>query len=631
VDLVVVRPAELQAEAPYIQNNIAGTRAGFGLQNVTAIDFPANPLPADVEQRNGATIASLRVLDADPFLTASKQKQEIRPYYDFGGADIDRYRVGGTLRQVLLATREINPSQLPDTAQTWQNLNLTYTHGYGIVVAPVNRVDADGSPLYWIKDIPPRPNPTAGSVALDLPRITRPEIYFGTETNNSVFVDTKAAEFDRSEGEQEYYGRYAGKAGITLGGFFKRLAWVSYFNSPLEVGTSSYLTASSRVLLYRNVQDRVSRIAPFFSYDSDPYIVLDDHGKLWWLLDGYTSSTNYPYSEPFGDQGWNYLRNSIKVTIDPYDGTVRYYLADAQDPIARAYGRLFPGLLRPLSEMPADLRRHIRVPQMMFDIQSAVYTKYHMSDPQVFYNQEDKWDLPGAATGSSEGGSALPMESYYTVMQLPNASSEEFVLTRPFVPLAKNNMIALLVARCDAPHYGQLVLYRFPIGTQVLGPTQFTADINQTPDISEKVTLWSQQGSTVQWGNVIVVPMDQGLLYLQPLYLQAANSPIPQLERVITYANGRLTWGGTLDAALGQIFASPAAAGSGQAAGGTSVSPPSAPGGAVAGATRAVLVAINAHLQAAQHALAGGDYLTYGREMDAVQKLIKNALAAPRR
>ena len=630
INLLVVRPAESNAEAPYIANNIAGTLAGFGLQSVRTLDFPVQPLAANAVQRNRATIDSLRVLDADPFKTASKQKQEIRTYYDFGNVDIDRYRVGANLRQVLLATREINTQQLPDQAKTWQNLNFTYTHGYGVVVSPVNKVDTDGSPLYWIKDIPPRANTAAGSEAAELPPVRRPEIYFGTETNNSVFVDTKANEFDRSQGDRDYTTHYAGKAGITIGGFLKRLVWISYFNSPVQVGTSSNLTASSRVLLYRNVRDRVARIAPFFTYDSDPYIVLNDDGRLTWMLDAYTSSSNYPYSEPNADTGENYLRNSVKVTIDPYNGTVRFYLADAHDAIARSYGRLFPGLLRPLSEMPADLQRHIRVPQTIFDIQSAVYTKYHMSDPLQFYNQEDMWGLPAAGDASGGGSDALPIESYYTVMGLPNSPSEEFVLTRSFVPLAKPNMIALLVARCDPPHYGELVLYRFPSNTQVPGPVQFTARINQTPQISEKVTLWSQQGSKVQWGNVIIVPIDRGLLYLQPLYLQATNSPIPQLQWVVVSANNKLAWDTSLDGALNSLFGGTTAPpGPGTSGAGGAPVGPGQGRGPVSPATRAALVDINRHFTAAQKALAGGDYLTYGREMDAVQRLIKAALAAP--
>jgi uncharacterized membrane protein (UPF0182 family) len=624
-----VNPAPLAAEAPQIAHNIAATRAAFNLSGATSTDFPASQITTAQLASDRPGVDSLRVVDPDQFKDAAQQQQAIQTYYDISTVGLDRYKIGGQLRQVLIAPRELNQSQLPTTAQTWQNFNFTYTHGYGLTMAPVNTVAADGSPLYWIKDIPPHAAPGIAAAAA-LPPVTRPQIYFGLDTNNSVFVKTGAQEFDYRTDYSEYHAPYAGTAGIPFSGFLHRLAWIIYFGSPIQIGTSSYLTSSSRVLLHRNIMDRLNTLAPFFTYDGDPYLVLDKAGRPMWIVDGYTTSSDYPYAEPYsGDSvpslaGINYMRNAVKITIDPYNGTVRLYVADPSDPIVRTIGNAFPGLLRPISAMPSDLRAHVRYPEDLFNVQFDVFERYHQVDPQSWYNNEDQW-----ATAMIDD--QTPVASYYAVTRLPGNTGDEFVLMRPYTPLNKMNMISLLVGRSDAPHYGQLVVYRFPLGRQILGPQQLQANIQQKPEFSQDITLWNQQGSHVHFGSIIIAPVGSGLLYLEPLYLQAENSRIPQLQRVITYANGTLVWGDTLDNALGQIFgnAAPPPSVAKPPPGGTT--PPGSTTGItgtvpLTGTARAVLQQIQADLLAAQAAYGRGDLLTYAKDQDAAYRLLRSAL-----
>jgi uncharacterized membrane protein (UPF0182 family) len=623
-----VNPAQLAAEAPQIAHNIVATRAAFDLQGVSAMNFPATDISQAQLAADRTGVDSLRVVDPTPFNDAAQQQQAIRTYYDFTSIGLDRYRVGGQLRQVLITPRELSQSQLPSTAQTWQNLNFTYTHGYGVVVAPVNAVSPDGSPLYWLKDIPPHLAPQA----LGLPAVANPRIYFGLDTDNSVFVDTGAREFDYGTDYQEYYHSYAGTAGIPIGGFLHRLAWVVYFNSPVQIGTSSYLTSTSRVLLHRNITDRLATLAPFFTFDGDPYLVLDHTGHPYWMIDGYTTSASYPYAQPYGGDtvgslaGISYIRNAIKATIDPYNGTVRLYVVDPSDALVRTIGNAFPGLLRPFSAMPADLQAHVRYPEDLFKVQADVFARYHQTDPQAWYNNEDQWSIP---TDTSDPNNP-PLPPYYALTQLPGNASDEFVLMRPYNPLNKTNMVSLLVGRSDAPHYGQLVVYRFPLGRQILGPQQFQANVQQKPEFSQDITLWGQQGSKVKFGNIIIAPVGTGLLYLQPLYLQSEITRIPQLQRVITYANGKLVWGTSLDNALGQIFGT-AAPPPTAATPPTTTVPLTGTGGIsgtvpLTGTARAVLEQIQAHLRAAQAAYGRGDFATYAREQAAAYRLIQQAL-----
>lgn len=618
-----VNPAPLAAESPQIANNIAATRAAFGLSNVTSSDYPATTITHQDVVAQRASIDSLRVEDPDQFNEAAQQQQAIRTYYDFTQISLDRYRIGGRLRQVLIAPRELNQGQLPATAQTWQNINFTYTHGYGVVMAPVNEVAGDGSPLYWIKDIPPHINPDTPEAAA-LPQVTQPRIYFGLDTNNSVFVNTGAREFDYGTDYQEFYHPYAGSAGIPIGGFLHRLAWVVYFGSPVQIGTSSYLTPTSRVLLHRNIIDRLKTLAPFLTYDSDPYMVLDHSGRPMWIVDAYTTSFNYPYAEPYGGDsvpaltGITYIHNAVKATIDPYNGTVHFYVV-APDAIVRTIGNAFPGLLQPFSAMPADLRAHIRYPEDLFNTQTDVYARYHQTDPQAWYNNEDQWAIP---TATDDSGNTVPVAPYYAVTRLPGNTTDEFVLVRPYNPLNKTNMVSLLVGRSDAPHYGQLVSYRFPLGRQILGPQQLQANVQQKPEFSQDITLWNQQGSHVHFGNIIIAPVGTGLLYLEPLYLQASSSRIPQLQRVIAYANGKLVWGDSLANALGQIFgnAAPPSTIATKPLTGTTGTPP------LTGIARSVMLHIQQHWLAAQADFGRGDFAGYAREEATIDRLIKAAL-----
>lgn len=623
-----VNPAPLAAETPQIAHNIAATRAAFKLDATVASDFPATGITPAQVAADQSGIGSLRVEDADQFKEAAQQQQAIRTYYDFHTVGLDRYRVGGQLRQVLIAPRELNQDQLPSTAQNWQNFNFTFTHGYGLDIAPVNTVAADGSPLYWVKDIPPHVNPDTPEAAA-LPAVTRPQIYFGLDTNNSVFVDTNAQEFDYGTDYNEYYHPYAGTAGIPFSGFLHRLAWIIYFGSPIQVGTSSYLTSSSRVLLHRNIMDRLNTLAPFFTFDASPYLVLDGAGHPTWIADGYTTSSDYPYSEPYsGDSvsslaGINYIRNAVKATIDPYNGTVRLYVADPSDAIVRTIGNAFPGLLRPLSAMPAGLRAHLRYPEDLFNTQFDVFERYHQTVAQAWYNNEDQW-----ATPTIDGQN--PVASYYAVTRLPGNASDEFVQMRPYTPLNKTNMVSLLVGRSDAPHYGQLIVYQFPLGRQILGPQQLQANVQQKPEFSQNITLWNQQGSQVHFGSIIIAPVGTGLLYLEPLYLQAVNSRIPQLQRVITYANGKLVWGSSVANALGQIFgnAPPPSISTAPVTVTTPLTPTTGLTGTIplTGTARSVLLQVQAHLLAAQAAYGRGDLFTYAKEEDAAYRLLRAAL-----
>ncbi|HKO24446.1 MAG TPA: UPF0182 family protein, partial [Chloroflexota bacterium] len=616
---LAVNPAPLAAEAPQIAHNIAATRAAVNLAATTSSNFPATEITPAQVAANRASIDSLRVMDPNQFSDAAQQQQGIRTYYDITAVGLDRYRVGGRLQQVLIAARELDQRKLPRTAQTWQNINFTYTHGYGLVMAPVNAVAADGSPLYWIKDIPPRANRDAPEAAR-LPTVTHPQVYFGLDTVGTVFVNTGAREFDYGTDYQEFYRPYAGTGGIPIGGFLRRLAWVIYFNSPVKVGTSSYLTPTSRVLLHRHIVDRLRTLAPFFRYDRHPYLVLDQAGHPTWVVDGYTTSAHYPYAQPYTGAGAHplagatYIRNAIKATIDPYNGTVRLYVADPSDPIARTIGHTFPGLLRPFSAMPADLRAHVRYPEDLFDVQSNVFARYHQTDPQAWYNNQDQWAIP---TDSDR----QRLAPYYAVTRLPGHASDEFVLMRPYTPLNKTNMVALLVGRSDAPHYGELVVYRFPLGRQILGPQQLQANVQQKPEFSRDISLWNQQGSHVQFGSIIIVPVGTGLLYLEPLYLQAENSRIPQLRRVIAYANGKLVWGQNLNHALGQIFGRSAPPTTAPPVPGTAdrTPPPTS-------TARTVLLQVQAHLKAAQAAYGRGDFATFAKEQAAAYRLIEATL-----
>ena len=540
-----VKPNELGLELEYLERNIQATRTAYALDRIEAEPFEAaSGLDMDVIRANPLTIENVRVWDDRPLLTTYAQIQEIRLYYDFIDVDVDRYIIDGRLRQVMLAARELEYSNVPAQAQSWVNEHFQYTHGYGIAMSPVNKVTDEGLPELFIQDIPPKVK--AG------PPIDRPEIYYGELTDSYVFVNTGADEFDYPDGDDNAYTRYAGVGGVPTGGLWRKIAFAIHFRS-LDLLLSDYLLPDSRVMFRRKLQERVQRLAPFLAFDDDPYMVVDE-GRLFWIVDAYTTSPYYPYAEPLEVQqgrSLNYIRNAVKVVVDAYHGSVEFYISDPEDPVVQAYARIFESSFQPMDAMPPGLRDHVRYPVDFFDVQGSMYRAYHMTDPTVFYNKEDMWALPRELYG----GQARPMQSYYLVTKLPGEDHAEFILLVPFVPTERDNMISWMAARCDPESYGRLLLYQFPKQKLIYGPMQIEARIDQDPAISEMMTLWSQAGSKVIRGNLLVIPIGDSLMYVEPVYLQAESSKLPELKRVIVSYENRIAMEQTLERALRRVFA----------------------------------------------------------------------------
>jgi hypothetical protein len=506
----------------------------------------------------------------------------------------------------MLSPRELSYQHLQG-GRNWINEHLTYTHGYGVVVGPVNRVTGEGLPEFFVKDIPPQSSD-------GFPSVVRPEIYYGELANEYVLVRTRSQELDYPRGDQNVYTRYQGRGGIPISSWLRRLAFAARFGEP-KIILSDDLTPESRILMHRTVAERIQRIAPFFRYDRDPYLVVTDDGRLVWMIDGYTGTDRYPYSDPVRGLG-NYVRNSVKATLDAYHGTVTFYLADPTDPIVQAYSRGFPGLLLPLAQMPADLQRHIRYPEDFFAVQARKYATYHMLDPQVFYNREDMWAIPRRTIE----GRDREMEPYYTIMRLPEETKEEFILLTLFNPSRRDNMIAWLAARSDPPSYGRLIVYNFPKQKLVYGPRQIDARIDQDPVISQQLALWNQRGSTVIRGSLLAIPIDQSLIYVQPLYLAASEQgALPELRRVIVAHGNQIAMEPTLEQSLARIFggrlAPPTAA---VAPIGTGAPPAAPPAGERAVAQRALEI-----YQRSQDALRRGDWAAYGTEQKRLEDTLR--------
>jgi uncharacterized membrane protein (UPF0182 family) len=512
VQQFVVKPNELARERRYIGYNIKNTRKAYDLSQVEVVDFPvSDKLTIEDVRRNNVTIQNIRIWDERPLLQTYRQIQSIRLYYDFNNVDVDRYVIDNQLRQVTLAARELIVNQLPPQANTWVNRHLIYTHGYGLALSPVNEVTREGLPRLLIKDLPP-------VFDADL-KIERPEIYYGEKTQEYVLVKTKTEEFDYPKGEKNVYTTYQGSGGVPVTSFIRRLLFAFEFMDPQIIFTT-YLGPESRIMYNRRIGSRVRVIAPFLDYDRDPYLVISE-GKLYWIQDAYTTSNMYPYSSrsrsPLNNKRLNYIRNSVKAVVDAYNGDVSFYLIDEVDPIAKTYTRIFPDLFKPMSEMPADLRRHIRYPRDLFKIQVGTYRTYHMEDEQVFYNQEDLWQIPDEIYGESR----QEMEPYYIIMKLSDDKKEEFLLMLPFTPSKKDNMIGWLAARCDLPNYGDLVVYKLPKDKLVYGPMQIEARVNQQTEISGEFTLWSQRGSRIIRGNLLAIPVGESFIYVEPVYLES--------------------------------------------------------------------------------------------------------------
>ena len=538
-----VVPNEMVAERPYIEQNIKYTRLAYGLDRIKEEEFPAEEtLRAEDLLKNDATIKNIRLWDRRPLLVTYAQLQEIRTYYKFVDVDNDRYMVDGQLRQVMLSARELSYRNLP--SRIWINERLTYTHGYGIVMGPVNRITPEGLPDFWIKDIPPA---SAGPI-----KVTRPEIYYGEIANDVggdyVFVKTRAQELDYPAGDKNVYTTYAGQGGVPVQSVFRKMLFALRFGD-IKILLSNDIIGESRVMYHRDIEERVKKAAPFIQFDRDPYLVVGQDGRLVWIIDGYTTSNKFPYSEPVRGMG-NYIRNSVKAVVDAYHGTLAFYLSDPADPVVATYAKAFPGLFQPLSAMPADLRPHIRYPQGMFTIQARMYATYHMQDPQVFYNKEDLWNIPKHMVEGQE----REMEPYYTIMRLPGEKAEEYVLLSLFNPSKKDNMIAWMAARSDGADYGKLTAYNFPKQKLIYGPRQIDARIDQDSVISQQLTLWSQRGSQVIRGSMLAIPIEKSLLYVQPLYLAAEKGSLPELKRVIVSMGNQIAMEENLEAALAQLF-----------------------------------------------------------------------------
>ncbi|MET4328047.1 uncharacterized membrane protein (UPF0182 family) [Bradyrhizobium sp. i1.15.2] len=542
-----VKPSELELEKPYIEHNIALTRQAYNLDQIAARPFTAEQkLTPGALEANKATIENIRLWDWLPLSDTYAQLQEIRTYYKFHDLDVDRYWLDGSYQSVMLSARELRSSLLPPNAQTWVNRHVLFTHGNGAVMSPVTRKSAEGLPIFYLRNIPP--------VADVGPRIDEPRIYFGEQTDDYVVVKSSIPEFDYPKGKENAYAAYGGTGGISIGAMATRMLFAYYFNDP-NLLLSGYITIDSRIMIRRNIKERVSTIAPFLRLDHDPYLVVSS-GRMFWMQDAYTTNAYFPYAEPAQGLDLNYIRNSVKVVIDAYNGTVDFYLIDSGDPIAATYQRIFPNLFKPFTTMPPDLRKHVRYPEDLFMIQARLYQAYHMEAADVFYNREDLWQFP-----RQPGGDGIStMTPYYIIMRLPGEPQAEFFLMLPMVPSRRDNMIAWLAARCDAPDYGKLIVYEFPKEKLVYGPFQIEARINQNTEISQQLTLWNQMGSRVIRGaNLLAIPIENSILYVSPLYLRAQQGHLPELKRVIAAYGEHVVMKETLDEALSALFIEPGA------------------------------------------------------------------------
>ncbi len=608
---LVVSANELTREAPYLRHHIAATRKAWGLDSVEARDLSgeATLTRADVAA-NAATVENVRLWERELLKQTFGQLQEIRTYYDFVNVDDDRYMIDGKYRQVHLAARELNTQSLP--TRTFINERLTFTHGMGITMAPVNQVTPEGLPVLFIKDLPPVSN-----VSL---KLTHPQIYYGELTNSYVFVGTGQREFDYPAGETNNYTNYTGKGGVALGSFLRRVLYAWQLGS-LKILLSDDIAGNARILYRRNVTERATHALPFLDFDGDPYLVLDDAGLLKWMLDAYTTSNTYPYAQRTAN-GTSYMRNSVKVVIDAYDGTVDAYIADPSDAVVRTYAQIFEGIFKPMTALPADLRRHVRYPADLFQIQSALHATYHMVEPETFYHREDQWQIPRT---QDQQASENPFMRHM-IMRLPGEETAEYIFMTPFTPRGKDNLAAWMVARMDGDNYGKLSVYQFPKQSLVYGPMQITNRINQDTEIARQITLWSQSGSRVIRGELLVIPIEESLIYVQPIYLRAEGGSIPELKRVVVAHQGSVVMAETLEEGLNTVFGSGAAGAARRAATdtvrGAAVAPAAAPvaappSGAVPGTVNAELLReAQQHYERALAAQRAGNWAEYGREIE---------------
>ncbi|MBS3810733.1 MAG: UPF0182 family protein [Halanaerobiales bacterium] len=598
-----VEPNEIEREREYISHNINMTLEAYDLNDLTSKSFqPQDGLTLEDLEENDEIISNIRLWDSRPLLSTYSQLQGLRQYYEFQNIDVDRYIIDGKYRQVMLSGRELNKDLLSGQAQTWINRKLKYTHGYGVAMSPVNRINEQGLPEFFIKDIPPK---IEGDLVLD-----DSSIYYGEITDDYVIVNTDATEFHYPQGDQNVYINYSGTGGVEISSFIKKAVYALRY-SELKILLNDGINNDSRIMYYRNIKERVRKVAPFLAYDSDPYLVISQ-GRLFWIQDAYTTSDRYPYSQPFSNTG-NYIRNSVKVVIDAYNGDMDFYVIDKQDPIAQTYQKIFPEIFIDGDQMPESLRSHIRYPKDLFKIQSELYSIYHMENPQVFYNKEDLWNIPN----ENYAGSTIKMEPYYILSSLPDTKLQnlEYLLMMPFTPANKNNMIAWMAGRSDGENYGELVLYEFPKDTLVYGPSQIESRIDQDSQISQLLSLWGQRGSRVIRGNLIVLPVAQSILYIEPIYLQAETSELPELKRVVLGYGGDIVIDINLEGALEQIFGEREP---------KEVTSPEVQMGEIMPEDISGLISRAYEIyQEAQNYIKSGDWQNYGSKLDELQQVLE--------
>ncbi len=617
---LAVNPNQLTKESPYIAYDIAATRSAYDLTEISETPYSLEgDLSAAKLQANNVTISNVRLWDPEVLLTSYGQLQELRPYYSFGSVSVDRYLVNDVYTQTMLAPRELRVSGLPAQAQTWVNQHITYTHGYGVTVSAVNQVASGGSPDFLVQDVPL----VSSAPAL---AVTEPRIYYGRAGTDYLLVKTKDQEFDYPGADGDVYTTYTGGGGIPVGSFLNKLAFMVRFGS-LKFFTSSAITDASRVIIKNMITERLTAAAPFLRFDKNPYMVIAD-GKLYWIADAYTTTSRYPYSQP--DGSLNYIRNSVKVVIDAYDGTMSFYVFDPGDPLIQTYEKIFPGMFKAEAEMPASLSQHVRYPEDFYMAQARMFATYHVTDPAVLYSKGDQWEIPSNVSISGEA----PMSPYYMIMRLPGQTREEFVLILPYVPNSRSNMIAWLGAQSDPPEYGKAVSFEFPSSLNVYGPAQVEAAINQDPAISAQRTLWGQEGSTVIFGNLLTVPIGNSLLYVQPLYLQSKQTELPQIQRIIVFYRSpsatpdlpsgqqqNVVMAPTLGEALASIFGGP-----GTQPGSGTTPPPGT--GATSAAVAQLIAQASAKYADAQAALRAGDLTTFAQDIEALGKILEQLQAA---
>jgi uncharacterized protein len=624
---LIVNPNQLTKERNYIANNLAATKAAYNLDNITQRSLSAKtPLTPQKLLDNQPTLQNIRLWDPNTLVTSYRQLQELRPYYSFLDADVDRYVIAGAYRQTMLSPRELNIDGLPTQAQTWVNQHITYTHGFGVAMSEVNQVTSDGSPDFIVQDVPP-------VSSKGFQQVTQPRIYYGERGTGYSLVKTSNKEFDYPGPNGDVYSTYKGSGGIPISPLLNRLAFAAQFGT-IKFFTTSSIGSQSRIIFRNDIRTRITDAAPFLTLDHDPYMVIAA-GKLYWIQDAYTTTSRYPYSTPQGNV--NYLRNSVKVVVDAYNGTMKFYAFDPQDPLLKTYQAAYPSLFTPKSKMPQALVDHLRYPEDLFNVQAEVYSTYHVDNPDILYNKGDQWAIPDNVSLSGPG----PMSPYYVIMRLPGATKEQFLLMLPFVPNGRSNMISWLGAQSDEPDYGKSLNFIFSKSTTVFGPSQVEATVNQDPEISAQRTLWGQQGSKVIMGNLLVVPIEDSLLYVQPLYLESTQTQLPQLKRVIVFyrapapANGqgnaqqvvamKPTLGEALTAAFGQSFTNGNAQGGTTTGSGTTGG--AATGGVLSTQARALIARANSQFSAAQDALKAGNFGEYGRQIQALQKTLSSLQA----